>query len=357
VSAAHSHTPRLEKDAVLAELRAQDVIDRYQIQGRATGREFRTGICPSCGPRSRKDSVCINLDTGRWSCKAAGCSGDILDLVAGLNNLDAHRDFVRVLELAADIAGVGPGADPEAVSRALARRAAEQKAADEARARRKQAAIAIAGKAWSELKRHDQRGHRYLAIERGLDADALIERGLVRFGQSGDPFVALWSSGGGIRNIVRRCLAGDVKVLGMPGCPTSGTLVGRLCDLTRGALVVLTEGVIDTLTAALAWPHALVLGAHGASEMPTIAKAVAPRVHFCGGELLICGHNDPPTKDKHGKMKPGIGVERADEAMKHALEAGLVTVDGAGNPVARVRAVDIGGHKDLNDAYRAGWRP
>ena len=353
MTALPAHQPRLERDAVLAELRVQDVLDRYQITGRVRGEELRTGICPKCGPRSRKDTVAINLVTGKWCDHAHGCTGDVLDLVAGLNNLDAHRDFVQVLELAADIAGVGPGADPQAVARALERRQQEQRALEERKAARQAAAIRMAAKAWGELGRHHQVGARYLELQRGLDVAQLIERNLVRFGQAGDPFVALWSSGGGVRNIVRRCLTGDTKVLGYAGAPTSGTLVGRLCDLTRGRLVVLTEGVVDTLTACLAWPDALVLGAHGAAEMPKIARAVAPRVASCGGELLICGHNDPDQK--HGAA--GVGQQRADEAMQLAIEAGLVGTNAGGEPITRVKHVAFGAHKDLNDAYVAGWRP
>lgn len=355
MTAPASPRPRLERDAVLAELRAGDVVTHFAIKSRTIGDEIRVGICPACGPRSRKDSVAINLVTGRWVDHAHGCAGDLLALVAGLCGLDVRRDFERVLEIAADIARVGPNVDPEAVKRALEQRAAEQRAAEDARAKRQQAAIHRAGLAWRELARHHSRGERYLAIERGLDVDALLRRDLVRFAQAGDPAVALWSSAGTVRNVVRRALDGDTKVLGMAGCPTSGTLVGRVVDLARGMTVVLTEGVIDTLTACLAWPDALVLGAHGAAEMPTIAKVIAPRVAQLGGELLICGHNDPPRDGR-----PGVGQERADQAMVLALEAGLVTVAPDQEPIAKVRHVPIGEHKDLNDAFRAfpaGSRP
>jgi len=210
-----------------------------------------------------------------------------------------------------------------------------------------------AGCVWKDLRRLHPEGQRYLAIARGLDADELITRDLVRFGDAGDVYVALWSSGGEVRNVVRRCLRGDAKVLGWPACPTSGTLVGCVGGIGRGTTVVIAEGVIDTLTACLAWPDAVVLGAHGAAEMPTIAKVAAPRVAQLGGELFICAHNDPPRKDG----QPGVGQERGDEAMAIAIEAGLVSTDAAGEPVARVHAVDFGPHKDLNDSYRAGGPP
>lgn len=345
--------PRLDRDVVLAALRPEDVIATYNIQGRRQGDELRTGVCPSCGPRTRKDAVSINLVSGRWLCLPHGCAGALLELIAGVNQLDVRRDFPRVLEMAAGIAGVTPDADPAEAKRVLERRAAEERAMEEARARRQESAMCVAGQVWRDLRRLHAEGHRYLAIERGLDADDLIARDLVRFGDAGDVYVALWSSTGTIRNLVRRRLRGDPKVLGWPACPTSGTLVGCVGGIGRGATVVITEGVIDTLTACLAWPDALVLGAHGAAELPTIAKVIAPRVAQLGGELLICAHNDPPRKDG----QPGVGQERGDEAMAIAIEAGLVMSRPGGEPVTRVHAVGFGPHKDLNDAYRTGWRP
>jgi hypothetical protein len=45
---------------------------------------------------------------GTLACKCHGCgwSADVLGLIAAVHQLDARRDFRRVLDLAADIAGV-----------------------------------------------------------------------------------------------------------------------------------------------------------------------------------------------------------------------------------------------------------
>lgn len=345
--------PRLERDVVLASLQPRDVIDRFQLQGRVTGDELRTRLCPTCGPRGRADSVAINLTTGRWSDHAHGCSGDLLALVAALAGLDIKRDFERVLELAADIAGVGPESDPAAVQRHRDRmREAEQRAAVE-KEQRQAAAKERARTWWAGLFRSHDVGRRYLRDRRGLDVDQLIERQLVRFGDRGDVYVALRSSTGGVINVVRRVLTpGDgPKVLGLKDAPALGTLVGHLQQLRAGTTAVVTtavvtEGVIDSLTAALAWPDAVILGAHGAGNYATIVAYASRFLHERRGRLLLPAHHDR------------AGEAALDDAMHCALEAGMVCADIAGEPEARVHVVNFGAeHNDLNDAWRAGWRP
>lgn len=341
-------TPRLDRDTVLAELRARDVVDRYSIQGRVVGDEFRTTICPACGPRTRRDTVAVNLITGRWVDHAHGCSGDLLALVAGLAGLDVKRDFQKVLELGADIAGVRPGADPAAVARAAERRRELEAKLAAAKQAERERAVQRSCAVWNDISERNFRGETYLRDQRGLDVESLVARGLVRFGQVGDPFVALFSSKGRVINCVRRVIdprPDGPKVVGLPGCPTAGTLVGKLTELTEGRRVVVTEGLIDTLTACLVWPNALVLGAHGVSRYAMIVGVVAPLVVARSGELLLVAHNDQ------------VGRDALDESMKLAIEAGLVTLDAGGEPKCSVRAVGLDGAKDLNDAYRAGWRP
>jgi hypothetical protein len=348
VSAAHSHTPRLDKEAVLAALRIEDVISFFALKGRRVGDEFRTGVCPACGPRNRGDSVAINMLSGRWSDHAHGCSGDIWTLIAGYSGLDVKRDFDRVVEIGGTIAGVTPDADPEAIARAAARRRELEAKLEEKKRADRERAIKHAAAVWLQLSSRSFRGENYLRDQRGLDAEHLAELDVVRFGQSGDPFVALRSSKGEILNCVRRVIdprPDGPKVVGLPGCPTAGTLVGALPELRQGARVVITEGVIDTLTAYIAWPDAIVLGAHGVSRYAMIVGVVAPLVVARSGELLLVGHDDQ------------VGRDALDESMKLAIEAGLVTIGAGGEPRCSVRVVAIGGAKDLNDAYRAGWRP
>lgn len=334
--------PRLERDAVLAALTARDVLARFGVAGTTRGAEFRTRLCPSCGPRSR-DAVVINLDSGRWVDQAHGCHGDLLALVAQLGGLDCKRDFQRVLELAADVAGVGPDVDPAVVAAARARQAEQEAAAAAARKFERVDAIRYAGNLWRRAGARHPHGERYLA-GRGLDPQELIARGAVRF-DYGDPIVALYSSRGQVINVVRRKVdpGAGPKVLGLASCPTLGTLVGHLDQVRAGATVVLTEGVADSLAAVLVWPGAVVLGAHGASNMEAIGQYAAKLAALAGGcALVIVPHLDPPSK----AAPLGVGLEAATKASCWALQAQVPTT-----------MIDLAPHKDLAEAWSKGWRP
>lgn len=336
--------PRLEREAVLAALRAGDVIARFQIKGRTKGDEYRCNLCPKCGPRSREDAVAINLLSGKWSDHAHGCGGDILDLVAGLSGLDTKRDFQRVLELAADIAGVGPGADPADVRRSLEQRRQLEAQQRERELRDRQLAVQRAASIWRGLPvRSPAVGEPYLA-RRGLDPARLIARGAVRFLHE-SPAVALYSSRGQVLNVVCRKVAPEPdapKTPGLKGAPSLGTLVGRLDTLIDGQDVVLTEGVADTLAGVLAWPGALVVGAHSWVHLGAIGSAIAriaPRHH---GVVRLVPHRDPPADG----APAGVGRKGADEAAVQLRPAGIEPV-----------FVDVAPHKDLAEAWSAGWRP
>jgi hypothetical protein len=97
---------RIEKDAVLAALTPERVLEHFSIDYRRAGAELRFQICPECGPRSRADTVSVNRATGRWRDLAHDCAGDLLAMVALFAGVDIRRDFARVLVVAADIAGV-----------------------------------------------------------------------------------------------------------------------------------------------------------------------------------------------------------------------------------------------------------
>jgi hypothetical protein len=71
--------------------------------------------------------------------------------------------------------------------------------------------------------------------------------------------------------------------------------------------------------------------------MPPVAAAVAPRLVDAHGWLLVAVDADEQ------------GIAGAGDAMRTAVDAGLVLGDS-------VRALDLGAHKDLADAWAAGWR-
>jgi hypothetical protein len=96
----------LDKTDVLAALSAERVLDHFGIDYQRSGRELRFQVCPECGPRSKADTVSVSTATGRWKDHAHDCRGDLLSMVAGYAGIDLDRDFGRVLEVAADIAGM-----------------------------------------------------------------------------------------------------------------------------------------------------------------------------------------------------------------------------------------------------------
>jgi hypothetical protein len=291
--------------------------------------------------------------------------------------------------------------DPDAMlARADAAAAARLRAAEREHDRQEReakqradrdAAMRRAAAVWRGLARRHATGETYLREQRGLDVELLVDLRVVRFDQAGDPHVALHSSAGDVVNVVprridvgwicavdgcatltrgrRRCwkcnadLGGckpGPKTPGLKDAPTAGTLVGHLQQLKARTTVIVTEGVVDTLTARCAWPGPsfVVLGAHGVGNFALVARYAARFVAQREGKLLLVGHNDVARPNPQtGVLEPGAGVVALDQAMHAALEEGLVGSTAAGKPKCRVAALAYGPHKDLNDAYRAGWRP
>jgi hypothetical protein len=143
--------------------------------------------------------------------------------------------------------------------------------------------------------------------------------------------------------VTRRLLVGPTwdptrKIHTPTGGTTRGTLCGRIVDLVRSMDVIVTEGIIDTLTAIELWPHALALGAAGAGQLRSVVEAVAPRVRRQRGRLLIV-----PDRDD-------IGQARAAEAIRVARAAGLA-------PLHHLDVIDVAPYHDPNDAHCAGWTP
>jgi DNA primase len=325
--------------------RIEDVFEACGAELRGRGRNRRTGTCPACGDRSRWDAVRVSVDRG-WKCACCNAGGDAVKALALFTKLDPRTDFAEVIRRGADVLGIDlePAADP-AVAAKRRRQLAQQRAGRErARAERDRMeaierahAIEQARRGWLALYTEHPAGEAYLR-SRGITLDDL-PAGAIAFGRTGTPAVALYDEDGALVNIVRRSLTADgPKTPGLLHCPSEGTLVGRVTDVAAGSLVVIAEGVIDTLTACLAWPGAVVLGAHGAGNYgDTAGMAARALVAAGGGRLLVCLDNDHAGR--------GAGAE--------AVEA----VRDAGLDLTTAEVVDIGDHHDLNDAWCAGWRP
>ena len=347
---------RIDVDAVRAVLTGTGVLTFYgqEVRGERT---LKLRECPRCKRRQRRIACKVDRDTGRWIHHSgpggtAECKGDALDLVAAFEGLDIRTQFSAVLLRAAQIAGIGPDSDPAE----LARIRAEHQAAREARDRRASAerarGEAMVPALWEALERRHLRGERYLS-DRGLPLAALRQAGdVVRFYPDGEPAVRLYDLATNAPiNIVRRQIERQPKVLALDlsevlgaedvvgTFSTSGTLVGRIADIDPDGVdvAVLVEGMTDALAALLAFPTCAVVGASGCHMMPRVAAAIAPRLVVARGWLLVAVDDDEQ------------GVVGAGEAMRAAVAAGLVLEQS-------VRAIELGEHHDLADAWRAGWR-
>ena len=334
--------PRFDAIDVRAALTAEALLDHYGWRFKRRAGRLRSAACPARADHSRDDAFSMEVATTRWQCFPCSGKGDGFDFVAQLERLDVDVDFPRVLELAAAIGGVGPSAlsdDERRVRREIA--AAQRHAAEQhdlaRRAELARRAIPRATRYWDTCQPDHGRGLQYL-VERGLGEAARLVRFDPRCG--GSPAIPLHTSAGEIRNVVRRCLPelGDPKTPGLPECPTLGTLLGSLVDVCSTRPVIVVEGVADALTAALAWPRGVVLGAHAAGNLPEVTRAAARAVVAARSRMLLVPHND------------AAGYTRSGEAGRIAIEVGLSI--GAGTLV-----IVKHGAKDLNDAWRDGWRP
>lgn len=296
----------LEKSKVLASLRVRDVIAALDIRGRSSGREFRMTVCPTCGPRSR-DSVSINLATGRWRCFAHQCSGDLLAFLALHAGLRCSDQFAEVLALAQRIAGTSGPSKPVVAARTSRDRPRELK-------RAKQEVPRL----WDQLPGLSASAAAYIAT-RGL-ASLVGRRDIVR----GTPLPRVMTSrwhetvssilsvpsvvvptydleDGTMCNLTSRRLHPGTrsKVMGLPAVPKMrghGTPVGtfgRWRDYQEKPRdVVLVEGVFDYLTARQMFPAQLVLGVDGGDLLAGVVRQIATAIHGAGRSLLLVPHND-----------------------------------------------------------------
>jgi hypothetical protein len=298
----------------------------------------------------------VNLTSGLWDCKVCGSAGDLLDLVASYSGLSARANFPEALAVAAQITGIQPssGANAYAMISTYTRErdasAAKARAA-EADKRKHVEEMRLAAECWEGLSSTSIIGEAILR-ERGI-AD-LIGRTELRFSHIGSLCIRLFGFEGDLVNVIARrpneiprtglaepwphgAWPGSPKARGLARCGTRGTLIGKLSDIRTHSTVVICEGVVDSLTALVAWPGAIVLGAQSVSQVPTIARIAARIVSAARGRLIV--------------------VPDADEAGAQSRAKTLDSIRDCGLPSESFQLVDVSPWKDLNEAWSAGWRP
>lgn len=336
-------TAQLDVEEIRRALLTRDVLGFYQWPTKRSGHDLESRSCPRRSDHSRRALV-ITPSNGRWFCHACAIGGDLLTFVAEMERLSLDQDFPAVLAKAAEICGVVPStmtADERTARRELWRREREEAEAAELaeRAARDAAAVPKATAYWDALPAKHPRGVSYLLERRVAN---VVQYEAVRFDpeHGGSPSVALYTRHGEIRNVVARRVPelDEPKTRGLYQCPTAGTLINAVCQIEPGRDVVVTEGVIDSITARIAWPGAVILGAHGWANIPVIVSVAAPAIAATRSRLLLVPHQDK------------YGFQAAREAAELALDAGLSVRRGS---LVIVKT----GEKDLNDAWANGWRP
>ncbi len=351
----------ISRDAVKELLRPRDVLSARSIKFYGGQGQLRLTVCPKCGQQKRgSTAIRMNALTGAWTCSKCESRGDLLAFLAAIDGLDRPGDFQRLLQSAAAIAGIAKIDDDE-----LAKRINKQRAQQLMQGVRDRnsliyssyEAAEMAQREWRALQSYSSTGVAYLTA-RGVGGVANWQG--VRYSQAGWPSVALYSfEAGEVVNVVSRRFpdaavtawpeakhlrwphvlrrSDDPKVRGLTGCINKGTMVDRVTDIVDGKDVVICEGIMDSLTARLAYPNATILGAHGAGNLPDVAKFAAIKLARKSGRLIIFYDNDD------------AGRRAANDAIHDALAQGL--------PKARIATPLLGGCKDLNEAWLEGWRP
>lgn len=335
---------RIELDEVRAALQPRAVLEHYGWNIKRSGDEFESSACPARADHSRR-AFLMNANSGRWQCFPCGTSGDLFDFIAGVESLRIPADFSAVIGKAAQIAGVGPSTLSDEERRRKRdewqrkQNEADMREFEEKRAR-DEAAIPKATQYWESLMPQNDRGIEYLRA-RGVDA-VLNFPDVVRFdlADEGSPALALHRATGEIHNVVTRRFPelGEPKTPGLYKCPTNGTFINTVPEIVPGRSVVLVEGVFDSITARVVWPESVVLGVHCGGNLARVAAAALPSVVKANTPLIIVPHQDR------------AGKREAIAAGSLAIQAGLSIRKGT---------LQILEHpeKDLNDAWRAGWRP
>jgi hypothetical protein len=406
-------TAGVQRDDVLAALRPEDVADHLGIKGQWRGRWLRSRRCAEDDSHST-EAFALNRETGRWHCHSCDKGGDLLHLIALGAGLNIKDDFPKVLEVAAEIAGVTPvndGSDMFGIAEPR-RPVVQRPPMAELPPLPDRIALAkkVAAWTWDKLYTNADSGipAAYMK-ERGLDPGIVLSRETVRSTpmriskelrakiEERAPDISpemrtLWWTMGvrkGTMSIALpiRCVTDgrlvDIRCRRVAPLEDLPKIIGMVASVTeapaeRGKTrrlvgcygnphaidadhVVIVEGALDYLTALQVWPDAQVLGAVNAGSLALVTQhaAAALAERDSTSKLTIVEQCDPPRKLKDGKVVPGAADQSINEDPNAATK---VAVRLLGDP-KRVGWLfcDLAGEtvdgkpvKDLNDLVRAG---
>ncbi len=367
----------VQRDAVVAALRAEDVAAHLGIAGSWRGRWLRSR---RCGQADHGGEAFALSREGHWHCHACDVGGDLLALVAIGERLDIRADFPRVLEIAAGIAGVDEADEDTFGARdrpaPVVRPAMPQTRPVPERiamAKRRGAWAWDRLQRWAEVSRLGRDGKPISAGDlyldtRGLSAGAAHAREDIRetpmrvsrdeMAKSEElkslaylfasPAIAL-----PIRSVdhdhdivdirvrrfePRQLLDGRMqpKIVGMLGGMTTAPAesgrprqllgcYGHPAVLDDEPTVVICEGMLDYLTALQVWPEAKVLGAVEAGSMSLVAAHAARLMaaRDSASRMIIVEQADPDRTTKDGRPLAGAADSSINEDPNAAGKAAI----------------------------------
>lgn len=385
-----------DRATIQAALRAEDVVTHFAIPGQWRGRWLRSRRC-SLGDHDT-DAFGIARD-GRWHCWSHDQGGDLLKLIAVGEKLDMRNDFPRILEIAAQIAGIEDDESFGAPERPKPK-AREPLPPLPSLAERVAVAKKRATWVWSRLLSYDEASiiragirrsagdgylqSRALKVSRVREAEELRETPIrstadERAKHPDLQRLAYNFSVPGIALPVRHVLDGSLvdirirryqpiedqpKIVGMLGGVTAGPseggrprqLVGcygnpHCIDPGPSRMVVCCEGAMDYLTALCVWPEAQVLGAVDAGSLGLVAQHAARGLaEYPGGKLLIVEQNDGigAAADRSVNEDPNAATKVAVRILG-PKRVGWLFCSGEPQGIGVPSST-----KDLNDLLRAG---
>lgn len=269
---------------------------------RASGVERRSRVCPWCGlGKSEKFSSRADVAI----CHSCQGSGDLFEVAAAVYNKSLKTDFVWLLNELASAAGLSANSNrPTTAPNQYAKRQAEE---EEEQRETQLEAEQRAEERWHGLAMRSESGEAFLR-KRGV----LNAAGHVRF-TKGTICIPIYRDGR-LTNIYERSHTGPRYIVGQRGCKNHGTMgePRRLTSHTKGITVV--EGGMDYLSALLMTKEHLVLGAHGAHQLPYVAGVGARLLQDTPGELVFVPHLNDSN---------GTGLTMVQKAKEAAMAAGL----------------------------------
>lgn len=367
--------PKLERATVRDALDPIAVAQHCGIESlRWAGRWARSRRCAETDHSTT--AFAVSRD-GMWHCFGCGTGGDLFALIAIAERLDVKADFPKVLTIAAEIAGIdaeeeyddfGP---PPSKAQRLTRAAPPPM--PELGERISKAATSATW-LWDRLSPPDRASKMYLE-SRGLLAlppHAEIRATPLRMSKtqaeqnkSAMTIFRMWGIPGiavPVRHVETgtivdvRCrryeVSGDEpKVIGMLGGVTTHNPDGKGAELVAcygnphklsTGIVIVVEGLADTLTAMQIWPDFDVLGAVDAAQYPLVAGFAADYCARSSARLvLVAQHDHIPVDDPVSDT--GAADKAVDKAATRALFAGVLPAFLECNP-----------HKDLNRWHVTG---